>query len=168
MVPKYPIAAKNAKALMSVGKMKKIEKRGVYKIIIIKTSPFTVRNQDNQLIIIDAETQVWVDVIYGGYNSGFKKAWKQEISALFNDSKIDYKGLIPEGYDIDHIFPRDKAKKYLYQWVRLFECPLGINRSYKNKICLDDGDERKEFDFTKNLLYVNQFLWNKWQMRPYM
>ena len=148
--PYYAIAAKSKSTLLTLGQVLQIGNRSPSSCAMVK--PWGAG-------IVNDKIQVWVNINYSGYREAFRQAWIEAWEQNLNKKlSIGEKKLVIEpSYDIDHIFPREKARQHGYEWVRLFESPQAINRGYKDAINTSASAFPDPY-------IVDETIWNKWQM----
>lgn len=148
--PDYAIAAKTKNTLYTLGQVLQIGRRSSFSCVIVK--PWGAG-------IVNDKIQVWVNIHYSGYREAFRRAWIEAWEQNL-DKKLssgEKKLVIEPSYDIDHIFPREKARQHGYEWVRLFESPQSINRGYKDAISTSAALFHDPY-------IVDEIIWRKWMM----
>ena len=152
MIPNYPIAARTKINLVEIGRVEQIGKRNMDMIAkVITPAAFD-----------QEELQVWVNIEYTGYREGYRRAWIDAWEECLHVklTRQDKQDILPSVQDVDHLFPKEKAREYHFPWVRIFAIHYAPNRSWKDEIGAD-----MSFDIKGNIAYLNQTIWNKWLMK---
>ncbi len=154
--PHYAIAVRRKDLLSQIGTVQitQVGRRDMNNVVVV----YTKAGEKGE----ERELQVWVRQSYTCYREAFRDAWIEAWgSALGNKLSKSTRAMVVEnGYDVDHIFPRERAQTHGYEWLRVKELPKGLNRSWRNDIGahgpLNDIYIMKEDDEVWNKVFMRE------------